>query len=72
LEFGKADVPRPVPEKRHVTRRKNETNKLNGEEDSHQMEPARMLNMLPKEDEEANLMYLRTHIYNISVYNHSL
>ena len=31
------------------------------------MAPARMLNMLPKEDEEANLMYLRTHNYKLSV-----
>lgn len=29
-----------------------------------------MLNMFPKEDEEANLMYLHAHIHNISVYKH--
>ena len=33
------------------------------------MAPARMLNMLPKEDEEANLMYLRAHNYILSVWH---
>ena len=28
-----------------------------------------MLNMLPKEDEEANFMYLRTHIYQVGVHS---
>ena len=64
--LGKADVSRPglkTSQKGCIS----ETKHLNDEEESHQMAPARMLNMLPKEDEEANLMYLRTHNYKLSV-----
>lgn len=33
------------------------------------MEPAKILNILPKEDDEANLMYLCKHMNDFSVCN---